>query len=199
MSDATGLAEALLGLPGFRVLEVIESVWEVVVRVETTRDVVGCAGCGVRAVAHERMPVDFRDLPAFGRPTRLVWCKRRWRCEEELCQARTWTETSPGFSSRCVLTTRAAIEACRQVGHNARPVAQLAREFGVCWHTVMDAVREHGQPLIDDPDRVGVVQMLGVDETTWLSANRDHSTVYATGLVDLDRRVVIDVTRGKHQ
>ena len=38
--------------------------------------------------------------------------------------------------------------------------------------------------------------MLGVDETAWLAATRDHPTLYATGLVDLDERIVIDVVRG---
>ncbi len=26
----------------------------------------------------------------FGRPTRLVWAKRRWRCRYPDCPARTW-------------------------------------------------------------------------------------------------------------
>ena len=142
------------------------------------------------------MEVEYRDLAVFGRPTRLVWCKRRWRCEEPLCDVRTWTECSAWFSSRCLLTNRAGMAACRQVGRNARPVARLADELGVCWHTVMAAVREHGQPLVDDPDRVGVVAKLGVDERSFLKATRDHSTLYATGLVDLDERIVIDVVRG---
>ncbi len=63
----------------------------------------------------------------------------------------------------------------------------------------MDAVREHGEPLVDDPDRVGVVAQLGVDETSWLRATKDHATIYATGLVDLTRRIVIDVISGKCQ
>jgi hypothetical protein len=88
------------------------------------------------------------------------------------------------------------LECCLQVGLNARPVAQMARELGVCWDTAMEAVREHGQPLVDDPFRVGEVRMLGVDETTWLSATRDHPTLYATGLVDLDAKIVIDVVEG---
>jgi len=142
------------------------------------------------------MPVEYRDLAAFGRPARLVWAKRRWRCEEPVCAARTWTESSPWFSSRCLLTNRAGRECCLQVGLNARPVAQMARELGVCWDTVMAAVREHGEPLLDDPARVGAVAQLGVDETTFLSANRDHPTLFATGLVDLKRRVVIDVIEG---
>jgi hypothetical protein len=73
-------AEALLGLDGFRILEVAETPAEVVVGVETTVDLVGCTGRGVRAEVHARLRVDIRDLPCFGRPARLVWMKRRWRC-----------------------------------------------------------------------------------------------------------------------
>ena len=50
MDDATGMAEALLGLDGFRVLAVEETPSEVIVTVETTADFVGCPSCGVRAV-----------------------------------------------------------------------------------------------------------------------------------------------------
>jgi transposase len=196
MDDGIGLAEALLGLPGFGVLAVSETRGEVVVEIETTVEVVGCRGCGTRAVAHERMPVEIRDLPCFGRPARLVWRKRRWRCVDADCEAKTWTETSPQFSARALLTLRAGVEACRQVGENARPVAELADELGVCWWTVMAAVIEHGTPLVDDPDRVGPVAKLGIDETSWLRANRAHATLYATGLVDLDASILIDMVEG---
>ena len=155
MSDDTGLAEALLGLEGFLVLGVAETEAEVTIRVETTATVVDCEGCGLRAEAQDRMVVQYRDLAVFGRPVRLVWHKRRWRCAEPWCDARTWTETHGGFSLRCLLTNRAGEHACRQVGGNGRPVAQLAEELGVCRQTVMDAVVEHGQPLVDAPDRVG--------------------------------------------
>jgi len=57
MSDATGVAEALLGLPGFRVLDVHESAAELVIEIETTAEQAGCPGCGVVARAHERMAV----------------------------------------------------------------------------------------------------------------------------------------------
>src|SRR5512133_1126813 len=123
MGDGTGLAEALLGLSGFRVFEVTETPDELTVVVETTGDVVGCGRCGTRAVAHERMRVDVRDLPCFGRPARLVWHKRRWRCVESACDAKTWTETSPAVARQAVSTRRAGAEACRQVGELARPVA----------------------------------------------------------------------------
>lgn len=196
MSDGTGLAEALLGLPGFRVLEVFEGPDEVVVPIESIVDRVFCMRCGVRAEAHDRMPVEIRDLPCFGRPARLVWIKRRWRCREERCDAKTWTEHSEHIDAQVVITRRAGMEVCRQVGELARPVSGVAAEFGVCWWTGMNAVIEHGTRLVDDPDRVGAVSQLGVDETSFLRANRAHSTVYVTGLVDLTERIVIDMVKG---
>jgi hypothetical protein len=77
-----------------------------------------------------------------------------------------------------LLTGRAGIEACRQVGEIASPVAD---ELGACWWTVMHAVERHGRSLVDDPAPVGPVLSLDVDETSFLKANRHHATVYATG------------------
>src|SRR5271169_3289790 len=196
MDDATGLADALLGLDGFRVLSVDETPSEVIVTVETTADYVGCLNCGVRAEAKDRVRVDIRDLPCFGRPARLVWLKRRWRCGDPDCAAKTWTEGTEHIAPRAVLTLRAGAEATRQVGELALPVAVVAKELGVCWWTVMDAVIAHGTPLVEDPDRVGYVRALGIDETSFLSATREHHTIYATGLVDLDAPNLIDMVEG---
>ena len=196
MNDGICLAERLLGLDGFRVLEVSEGPDELVITIETTADFVGCSDCGVRAESHDRRPIAIRDLSCFGRPARLVWIKRRWRCREAACDAKTWTEPSPHVDAQVVLTRRAGAEACRQVGELARPVSKVAEELGVCWWTVMNAVVEHGTPLVDDPDRIGAVDQLGIDETSFLAANRSHATVYVTGLVDLQAKVVIDMVEG---
>lgn len=196
MNDGIGLAEALLGLDGFRVLAVDEGPDELVLTIETTATVVGCGRCGVRAEAQDRMVIDIRDLACFGRPARLRWIKRRWRCREADCDARTWTEHSDAVDAQVVITRRAGAEACRLVGEEARPVARVAAELGVCWWTVMNAVIEHGTPLVDDPGRIGAVRQLGVDETSFLSAKPTHPTIYATGLVDLEARVLIDMVEG---
>ena len=196
MNNPTSLAEILLGLDGFEILEVIENPDELVIHIETKNTVVGCPTCGVRALAKDRMRVDIRDLPCFGRPARLLWMKRRWQCQDPDCEEKTWTETTEHVPVRGLLTHRAGIEATRQVGELARPVSSVAKELGVCWWTVMDAVKLHGTPLVDDPDRVGKVTALGIDETSFLRANKEHPTLYATGLVDLDHRIIIDMVEG---
>ena len=132
-------------------------------------------------MAHERKVVAVRDLACFGRPGRLVWRKRRWRCVDPDCTAKTWTEPSRHVEAQVVLTRRVGDEACRQVGELARPVSKVAEELGVCWWTLMNAVVEHGTPLVDDPDRIGAVEQLGIDETSFLAANHSHAAVYATG------------------
>ena len=196
MDDGIAMVKMLLGLPGMNVLEVREGDNELVVKVETTETVGWCPGCGVRAQPHDRTTRSVRDLSCFGRAVRLeVWC-RRWRCREALCATKTWTENVEQLDATAVLTRRAGAEACRQVGQQARPVAAVAREFGVCWWTVMNAVTEHGTPLVDSPDRVGTVTKLGVDETSFQAARPGVATKYVTGLVDLQRRAMIDMTPG---
>ncbi len=82
MSDGNGLAEALLGLDGFRVLAVVETV-ELVVVVESVVDLIGCSSCGVWAEAQDRVDVEVRDLAcrcaqAFYKWRARPMCDRDW-------------------------------------------------------------------------------------------------------------------------
>jgi transposase len=186
-------ASRLLGLDGFEVLaaQVVSGEWRLVV--QTTAELVGCARCGVRAQAHGRRTVRVRDLPAGGRPVVLAWRKRIWRCTERACGVRTWTEQVAAIRPRAVLTERARAEACRRVGKDAHAVAAVARDLGVGWATIMRAVADHGTALVDDPARLEGVAALGLDETSFLKANRVAPTRYVTGLVDLERGRLLDV------
>ncbi len=195
--DGSASAVALLGLDGFVVLAASVIDGELHQLVETTATVVGCSACGVAASPHDRREVRVRDLPSGGRPVVLVWSKRVWRCEEPDCEVRTWSEQHPAIAPRASLSERARRDACRRVGRDGHSVAQVARDLGVGWSTVMAAVRDYGRPLVDDPDRMGDVDALGMDETSFLAANRFHHTLYVTGFVDLGRHRLLDVVPGR--
>jgi transposase len=177
----------LLGLDGFEVIaaEVTDDEWRLAV--QTTATTVGCGACGTQARLHARRTVRVRDLPMGGRPVVLAWRKRIWRCVEPACEVRTWTEQQAAIRPRAVLTERARAEACRRVGKDVHAVAAVARDLGVGWATITRAVADHGQPLVDDPTRLGDVTALGLDETSFLKATRRAPTRYVTGLVDLEQ------------
>ena len=153
----------------------------------------GGAACGCQARLHARRTVRVRDLPIGGRPAVLALRKRIWRCVEPACAVKTWTEQTVAIRPRAVLTERARAEACRRVGKDAHAVAAVARDLGVGWATVMRAVAEHGQPLVDDPTRLEDVTALGLDETSFLKATRVAPTRWVTGLVDLEGGRLLDV------
>ena len=125
-----------------------------------------------------------------------VWRKRRWACLDSDCAAKTFTEDHPAIEG--CLTARAATEICRRVGQDGHSVAQVAREFGVGWETAMGCVRRHGEPLVDDPDRIKVTRALGIDEHKVLRATKDHHTLYATSFVDVTTGQLLDVVRGRN-
>ena len=195
MVERSGGATALLGMDGFVVLEQVEEHGEIWLLVETDRDLVGCPTCGVRAVGHGRSVVEVRDLPIGGRAVRLVWRKRRWRCVDQDCPAKTFTESNEAVEGS--ITWRAAEEICRLVGEDGGSVAAAARSFGLGWHSAMACVVRHGRPKVDDPRRLHGVRALGVDEHKMLAAGPTHHTIYATQLVDIDRALLLDVVRNR--
>lgn len=90
MDEGIGFGEAMLQLPGFRILDVNHDPEEMNLTVETTKSVTGCSSCGARARAHERRGVSIRDLPCFRSAVRLVLVKRRWRCPHADGQTKNW-------------------------------------------------------------------------------------------------------------
>jgi transposase len=190
-------ATALVGMAGFVVgaQELIDGEWWLYV--ETTADHVGCAGCGTRAVGHGRARTAVRDLPISGRPTVLVWAKRRWRCPDSDCPVGTWSETVEGIAARAVLTERARRRLAGMVNVEGHSIAAAAAEFGVGWHTANAAVAAHTDPVVDDPARLEGVSAIGVDEKRFLNATPTARTRFTTQIVDLDRHRVLDVIEGR--
>ena len=201
MEDATAsLTAALLGLDGFVVLAAADAGGELELLVETTADLVGCPECGSVARAKDRRPSWVRDLPVAGRPVVICWHKRVWSCPHVLCGTRSWTEQHEAIAPRACLTERARQWAFEQVGGRDAAVSRVAAQLGVAWWTVMNQVIDRGVPLLEQPDRLGAVSAVGVDETAYLRATGTHPTEFATGIADLSPgrpARLLDVVEGR--
>jgi transposase len=184
-------------MEGFVLLAAVEIDGELHQLIETDATTVGCFGCGTRALSKGRRSTKVRDLSCGGRPVVVVWSKRLWRCADDDCDVKTWSEASPLIAARASLTERARAEACRRVGQDNHAVAQVGRSLGVGWWTVMHAVRDYGEPLVDHPDRIGAVGGLGLDETAWLRANATRHTAFVTGFVDIVAGRLLDIVAGR--
>lgn len=158
-----------------------------------------CEGCSGAAGLKERVWVSFVDLPAFGRPTRLRWRKRRWRCVSSQCPVGSWTETAPAIAApRQVMTTRAGRWATIQVGRWGRTVNEVAVELGCDWHTINDTVTAWGAALLEaDVDRIGTVTAVGLDETLFARRGRFRTQQWCTTIVDVCSARLLDVVAGR--
>ena len=162
MTDATSL---LFDLPGFRVIECVEDSESGGRRITVmgVGDVHGCPDCAVIAEG----PYDYRDrvikdLPFGQRPLVLVWHQRRFTCDEDQCERKTFTETSVQIPVRHRLTMRLRSKLEASASGSARSVSDVAREYRVSWGTVHGALIRKAMTLLPQP---GPTTMIGIDET----------------------------------
>ena len=91
-----------------------------------------CESCGGPVWSKGERTVVLVDLPAFGRPVRLRWRKRRWTCPNPDCEIRSFIEQDPTIGpQRALLTSRAARWVTIQVGRRGRTIQEVAAELGL--------------------------------------------------------------------
>jgi transposase len=157
------------------------------VDVETDQTLTGCPDCGVVAVGHGRRVQVLHDAPCFGRPVRIRWAKRIWRCPEETCPRRTWTERHPYAAPRAKLTARATSWAVDALRHDDTTVSAIARHLGVAWDTCWNAISAAAKELIKRPERLQGIKTIGVDEHIWRPSKVSSTDKAVTVMVDLTR------------
>jgi transposase len=185
---------ALVGLKDVSVLRYERLGSHVELMVEQTPGVVRCPSCGQAAQVKERPVVHYVDLPVYGTPMSLAWKKHRMRCVHPACPKRTWVLEDHRIAAKnCLLTTRAAKWATRQVG-GGRTVKEVADELACDWHTVNDAVCTYGEALLAaDRKRLNRTSAIGLDETSFVKLAEHVHTHYATTVADVENHQIIDI------
>lgn len=97
-SDATRMCELFVGLPDVNVLSVDDTGEQLIVAIEVRGPRPACLGCGMPGWVKDRDEVLLVDLPVFGRPSRLLWRKHRWKCITDSCAMNTWTLEMPAIT-----------------------------------------------------------------------------------------------------
>ncbi len=133
-----------------------------VVHVSTADASPACPSCATPSTSVKGWVVTQpRDL-SFPVPARLVWHKRRWRCQAVTCRRSSFTESIPQIPSRKRVTSRLRDAAGRAVVVGTT-VVRAAREVGLSWPVVHAAFVEHATAVL--PEEPEPVVALGIDET----------------------------------
>lgn len=177
---ASDVMSVRLWLPQTKVTGVlVDTAEDLVVGVRSTVTRPVCPHCGSKSGrTHDRRAKRVRDLEVSGRPTLLVWDRRRLICDG--C-GRRFLEDHRAFEGR--VTARLA----RRVVADARDmsVRAAARRHRVGWHVVMGLVAAYAG-LVGEHRRRRRCRVLLVDETSIRKRHR-----YVTVLVNGDTGEVL--------
>ena len=159
------MVSALFGVDGLQVIEAdAEPDGSVTVWVVTDHPGAAvCPECGTRSVrVHEQVLARPRDVRRGLDEVRVAWLKRRWKCGNDGCARKTFTESLPGVPARCRLTERLRGLAGAEVAERGCTVAEAARWQHVSWPVVHEAFARQADPVLEQPP--SLVAHLGIDE-----------------------------------
>ena len=143
-------------------------------------------------VRHSTYWRTLRDLSAQGAPVVVNARLGRWRCRNQLCDRRIFTERVPGLASPFARRTVRLSEIVRLIGHNAggRPSERLMKRLGmpVSDTTILAGLRKYAGARSEIGCLASSVRVAGVDDWAWRKGHK-----YGTIIVDLERRAVVDV------
>jgi transposase len=190
------MCRALVGLADVDIVGVIGWTAPLQVHIASTTPRPSCSSCDTPARIKQTMRRRLVDLPCFGRPVVTVWRQIRWHCPSMTCPTGSWMQADERIViGNRGITDRAARWACEQVGRHGRSVAEVADDLECDWHTVNRAVIAYGLALVDDPERIGTVTTLGLDETAFVRTGPYRHRWWSTQLVGDGQ--LLDVVAGR--
>jgi transposase len=199
-SDPTEICEALVGLKDIRVLQYSRSSIVAELMIEQVVGDARCAQCNTVAHIKDRPVVTYVDLPVYGAPFRLVWRKHRMRCPNSSCDTSSWVLGDHRIAAKnCMLTTRCAKWATKQVGDAGRTVSSVAKELHCGWDVIDKAVMIYGKALLDaDTKRLKKTEALGLDETLFYKLGDYKHKQWVTTVADVGNHQLIDLVESRN-
>ena len=141
-----------------------------------------CRRCGCQGVPRDTVTRQLAHVPFGWRPTTLLIRVRRYRCTG--CSHVWRQDTSAAAEPRAKISRAGLRWGLVGIVVQHLSMARVAEGLAVCWNTANDAVLAEGQRLlIDNPARLDVVRVVGVDEHCWRHTRRGDK--YVTVIIDL--------------
>src|SRR5436305_15078534 len=174
-------------LADVQVEEVEVTACEIRLSLRTTSQTSCCPSCGgASSQIQSRYTRTLRDLPASGRPIRLIMHVRRFFCKESTCAKKIFTERLPDLCRPHAQRTKRLQEAlCRlglRVGGQAGADAGQEQGLSGSRDTILRLV--HRDKLPDPPKS----RIVGIDDWAWKRRQR-----YGTLICDLETRTPIEL------
>src|ERR1700677_2568463 len=166
-----------------------EQAWTVTV---DSRQPTFCPRCGAQSKSrHSTYWRALWDLSAQGAPVIVNARLGRWRCRNQQCDRRIFTERVPSLAAPFARRTARLAGIVRLLGHSAggRPSERLMRRLGmpVSDTTILTILKKHAGARSED-GVAAAVRVAGVDDWAWRKGHH-----YGTIIVDLERREVVEV------
>ena len=136
-----------------------EQAWTVTV---DNRQPTSCPGCGTQSTSrHSAYSRTLRDLSAQGPPVIIKARLARWRCRNQRCGRRIFTEGLPGLAAPFARQTARLASIVRLLAHSTggRPSERLMKRLGmpVIDTTILRSLKEHARTRSDN----GAVHVAG--------------------------------------
>jgi len=147
-----------------------------------------CPDCGRRSRRrHGWFSRSLQDLPVQGKAVSVKLRLSRWRCADQECKRRTFTDRLPKIASPYARRTKRVAVIVRLLGHSAGglPAERLMNRLGMPLSddTILRHLKHHAAR-----DGKTSTRIVGIDDWSWRRSWR-----YGTIIVDLESREVVDV------
>lgn len=184
--DVDGI-EALLGLPEFRVFNLVIHPNQLDLHLQRRDSTIVCPRCQTCCSRfNDSRPRCIRDLPIFEHPVVLWLHLRRFECPGPDCHHRPW-ETNETFGARVKWTER-LYQRVRAEFLGGCPSRELAQRYGLSERTVFRWTFERSRG--GRPRQLG--RAIGIDDYARRKGHR-----YNTSVVDLDKGRPIATFKGR--